>query len=524
VKVPVNNVGQFGVILDVKPHELPINAWTAARNIRFDVNYAEKFKGYTNLYGGASTPPYWLLNARDANNNFWLYAGLTKVYATDGTSHTDISRAAGGAYGATADVNWNGCVFNGVPVLNNGVDVPQYWALPMSMANKLQALPNWNANWRANSLRGYKNYLVAVDVTKTGVRYPQMVKWSHPADPGTYPTSWDETDPTKDAGEFPLSETGGACIDSFTLRDTNIIYKDDSFYGQQFVGGQFVFRFYAISREVGILSRRCAVEFVDGNHAVFGSGDLFTHDGQNVKPIGTKRVKNALFSSIDSSTSQRSFVVRNVPKKEVWFCYPETGQTVPNKALVWSYNNDTFAFRDIVAAHIEPGVVIADTTGTTWNSDAGTWDSDGSYWDASTYDPSQRRLLEAAPGSSLLLYTDTTEQFNAVNFQSYIERTGIGIPLEDNQPPDFTRRKMVRSIWPRITGTAGRTINVYVGSQEIVGGPVTYAAAKGFVIGTTKHLDFRVFGRLFAVKFESTDDCTWQLHGYELDMRLGGRF
>ena len=39
-----------------------------------------------------------------------------------------------------------------------------------------------------------QNYLIALDLTKSGTRYPHMVKWSAAADPGTVPASWDETD------------------------------------------------------------------------------------------------------------------------------------------------------------------------------------------------------------------------------------------------------------------------------------------------------------------------------------------
>lgn len=520
---PVNGVGDVGVILDVLPHELPANAWTAGRNVRFNAPYVEKSPGNLALWGTTSVPPYFLLNARDTTQNFWLYAGLAAVYVTDGITHTDVTRTVGGAYGATAALNWVGGVLNGIPFLNNGIDTPQYWALPLNTATKLAALPNWNVAWVAASLRTYKNFLVAVDVTKAGTRYPQMVKWSHPADPGVVPSSWDETDPTKDAGEATLAETPGACVDSAPLRDTNIVYKDDSIWGMQFTGGAFVHRFYAIAREIGILSRRCAVEYVDGQHAVFGTGDLVVHNGQTVKSIASQRVKRTLFSAIDGDAYTRSFVVHNEPKKEVWFCYPETGQAAPNKALIWGYDKDSFGFRDINAAHMAAGIIVSTPTPQAWDADAGTWDSDTTLWDAGAYSPAIRRLVEASPANSQILYLDEGNQFNGSNITSYIERVGLAIPLKVGQPPDLSERKMITSIWPRITGTAGGVVNVYLGFQNSPNDVVTYLPAKGFTIGTTKHLDFRLAGVLFAVKFESTTDIAWKLDGYELDVVKLGR-
>ena len=518
---PVNGVGDLGIILDVLPHELPPNAWTGGRNVRFNSQFVEKSAGTLSLWGGATVPPYFLLNARDAIQNFWLYAGLAAVYATDGVTHTDVTRLAG-AYIATADLNWTGGVLNGIPVLNNGLDVPQYWALPLSVGTKLIALPNWNAAWLAATLRTYKNFLVAVDVTKSGTRYPQMVKWSHPADPGLVPSSWDEADATKDAGEYSLSETPGSCVDSVPLRDTNIVYKDDSIWGMQFTGGAFVHRFYNIAREIGLLSRRCAVEYLDGQHAVFGTGDIVVHNGQTLKSIVTQRVRKTIFAAIDGDAYVRSFTIHNEPKKEVWFCYPETGQAAPNKALVWGYDKNSFGFRDITAAHMASGIIDSTPTSQAWDADSGTWEADTTLWDAGSYSPAIRRLLEADPTNSLFLYTDEGNQFNGSNMTSYIERTGLAIPLKAGLPPDLSVRKMVTRIWPRITGTPGGVVNVYLGSQEKAGDAVVYVAAKGFTIGTTKHLDFRVGGTLFAVKFESTTDITWKLDGYELEVAFLG--
>ena len=522
--ISINNPGEIGVIKERKPHELPMNAWTSATNMRFRAGFAEKSPGNSSLWGGATVAPYWLLNAVDAVSNLWLYAGLAKVYATDGSTHSDITRVSGGDYAATADLNWTGCVFNGIPIINNGVDVPQSWALPISLATPLVALANWPSTVRAKALRAYKNYLVALDITKSSTRYPQLVKWSHPADPGVVPSSWDETDPTLDAGEFPLTSSPGAVVDCLSLRDTNIIYKDDSVHGMQFTGGPFVFRFYSIIGEMGILSRRCAVEFVDGRHAVFGNGDLFTHDGQNPTYLAPKRIKQHLFGEIDSTFYARSFTAHNAPRREVWFCYPESGMAVPSKALVWSYDDNTFGFRDLNAAHIASGLVNPLVASNAWSADSQAWDDDTTTWDGSSFEPTRRRLVEAAPTSLKLLFCDDTQQFDGVNMTSQLERTGLAVPARADKPPDMSGRKLIRSIWPRISGTPGGVVSVYVGSQEKIDGPVTYAAAKGYTIGSTEHLDFRVGGRLFAVKFESMDDIAWQLHGYELDVTRLGRF
>ena len=121
--------------------------------------------------------------------------------------------------------------------------------------------------------------MVAMDVTKSGIRDKRLVKWSHPAPAGSFPTSWDETDTTKDTGEVHLGETEGAILDSLTLRDVNLIYKDDSIHGMQHVGGIGIFRFFQIFGEYGALGKNCVVQFEAGKHLVFGRDDVFVHDG-----------------------------------------------------------------------------------------------------------------------------------------------------------------------------------------------------------------------------------------------------
>jgi hypothetical protein len=69
-------------------------------------------------------------------------------------------------------------------------------------------IPAWNANWRAAALRSYKSFLIALNVTKAGVNFPSLVKWSDVAPNNVAPTTWDETDTTKLAGENPLSQAG----------------------------------------------------------------------------------------------------------------------------------------------------------------------------------------------------------------------------------------------------------------------------------------------------------------------------
>jgi hypothetical protein len=523
VTVPISQVAQYGIIRDLRPEEMPLNAWSDGQNVRFADGKVTKFLGHQSLWAPPSIAPYWALQVPIATNVLWLYAGLAKVYTWDGASHTNITRVSGGDYSATADGNWTGCVLGGIPVINNGIDAPQMWNPPL-VATALAALSNWQANYKCAALRAYKAFLVALDITKaSGNRYPHMVKWSHPTDPGAVPVSWDETDTTRDAGEYELAETPGFVLDCLPLRDTNVIYKEDSVWGMQYIGGGEVHRFSKIFTSFGALSRRCIAYYEFGKHLVFTGDNVIVHDGQGAKELLPQRWQRWLAGRIDSTSYKRSFVVLNRSRYEVWVCFPESGQAFPSRAIVWNWKDDTLSDRILpVVSHIEPG--ITNPADTTFDGDTPLFDGGPiGVFDERSYDPLNSGLVMCAPLATQLYQADTTEAFAGTPITSFIERTGIGIPFEANRPPDISSMKHLRRVWPKITGTAGGVVNVYLGAQNNENAAVVWQAAQGFTIGTTRYIDTMLPGRLFAIRVESTADVSWSLSGYDMEVSGGGR-
>lgn len=520
--VAINGLGQFGVIQDRLAHELPPNAWSDGNNVRARNGFMEKCLGFGTVFGTPTVAPYNVGSAAAGTAYYWVYAGLAQVYAYDFSTHTLITRLSG-AYNATADNNWQISNFQGLTLLNNGVDVPQIWS-PVSLAQRLVDLPNWNAAHTAMSVRPYRQFMVALDVTKSGTRYPQMVKWSHSAAAGAVPSSWDEADATKDAGEYDLADTVGFCVDGATMRDTYVIYKEDAVWGMQYVGGPKVMRFFKIFDGLGALSRRCAVEFFNGRHAVLGVGDIYTHDGQNKQSIVDGRLRRWFFNQMEPDYFQRAFTVVNQDYSEVWFCAPTAGNTSCNIALVWNWNDNTVTVRELPNIHGAAAGIVGNSGSDVWDSDSGAWDSDATFWNARTYNPSRNRLLVARPSTANLLLGDDTNKIDTSLMTSYVERTGLGVPFRADKPPDTGSMKFLSGVWPRIEGTVGGVVKVYVGQQQRSGDSPTYQSPVDFTIGTTKHIPCRLTGRMFCLKFESTTDVDWRLHSYDLDVKQVGRF
>lgn len=524
--VPMGDVAAHGVIRDVPAHELPFLAWSDAKNIRFRDGAAERVLGQAAVMGTPTVAPYYCFPYADGTNLTWLYAGLQKVYAWQGGVHTNLTRQTAGVdvnYNANANQNWTHGVLGGVPVLNNAVDAPQMW-LPTNLSQRLQELSNWPSGVRCGALRTYREYLVALDITKSGTRYPYMVKWSHPADPGAVPASWDETDPTKDAGEYSLSASLDFVVDALPLRNAMMIYKEASVHQMLYVGGQFVFRFDNVFKHFGALSRRCIGEYL-ARHIVLSSDDLVVHDGVQAESLLSTRQRRWFAANLDPTYFQRSFVVPMPRFEEIWACFPTIGNTLPNKALVWSHRTKTLAERDLASlAHIEFGQLDPSSASSTWSGDSASWASDTTAWDDATYNAALREAGAAQPSGPRLVQVDVGTTDFGTTYSSFIERTGIGVPFRPGDPPDVSSRKFVNRIWPRITGTTSGLINVKVGSQTEINAPVVWQDSRPYVIGSNAPIDCRLNGKLLAVRFESTDDSQWKLHGMEADVQRAGYF
>lgn len=520
-KIPFNVAGQIGVIFGLPPAELPPSAWSAGKNVRMINGSVHKFMGHTAVWDPPSVAPYWLLPVPIGTSYYWLYAGLAKVYTTDMSTHTNITRQTASVdvdYNATAAHGWNGGVLGGIPVINNGVDDPQQW-LPAGPATKLAALSNWPPNTKAAVVRPFKNFLVALDVTKTSTRFPYLVKWSHPAVPGAVPTSWDETDPTVDAGEIDLAETSDILIDCRPLRDVNVIYKENTTWGMQFIGAPNVFRFFKMFDEFGTLSRHCSRGFF-GKHIVASRGDIVIHNGQQAdsifKSTWAKKMAQAVFASLDSTNYVKAHMAFLPNSYELWFIYPETGSTNCNKALIWNWKENTFSVRDMPNVTYTENGIVDSAVVQTWDSDSDTWDSDGTAWDDRPYNPTKDKLLMASPSSTKLFSIDDTEQFNGSDMLSYIERTDIPMARDRDGSviTGSTQWWLVKEIWPRMRATG--PVSIYVGGRNSVNDSVSWGSPIIYDPNTDRYVQCYINSPLPALRIESNSDISWELDGFYL--------
>ena len=503
-----------GIASDLTPEELGDGVWSSATNMRFNNGYAERFKGTQQVFDTPSVTPYFITPYTTATNRFWIHCGLNAVYADDGTTRTDIT---GTAPTGAIDDQWTGGSINGVLILNNGKDLPMYWG--GDTGTNLASIPGWDATWKAESMRPFKNVIMAFGITKGSTVYPSMVKWSTGLNPGSITAAgdWDATDPTKDAGEVDLAETPDKIIDALPLGDSLIIYKESSMYAATYVGAPYIFRFQRLPGESGVLAKGCVVNTPLG-HVVLTAGDVVLNNGQGVASIANGLVRKLIFNNIDSTHYGRSFVTANPQRNEVWICFPYGTTGVCNKAAVWNWIDKTWAIRELTnVTYGAFGQINYSVGGDTWATSVGSWNTDAGSWNENEYSPAEARLLMCHSTPMISLVDTGTTDFGSL-ISASLERTGMTFG-------DSNTLKVVRAIRPKIDGNGGATVSIQVGASMTPDGSVVWGSPSSFTIGQDFKVDlFSVAGRYMAVKFANSDYAAWRMKSFDIDYVNAGSF
>jgi hypothetical protein len=504
--VPIQNLGQIGIISDLPANEIPENAFTSGRNIAFRNNNIEPASGYQQIYSVAGTGLInGLLGIRtpDALKRRWFFCTPSQIFLhlTAATS-TDVTREIGigvkNPYTGTNFDKWTNFAFNGFAYFNNGVDVPQvYIDSPLTIA--VQSVDGWDATWRAKSMRAYKNAIVAMNMTEGGVNFPHLLRFSDTAAPGARPTQWTAL-PTNKAGSIPSAETQGGIIDGEQLGDSFIFYKQDSYYRMTLIGGNDVYRFQKISDSPGLLSPNCVVQY-PGGHFCLGNGDVYTHNGGPPTSLLEGRRKEELRALMDVNFLRTAFVTINPQKKECWVCFSSTGSGSPacNRALTWNWETNAWADRDLPSIYI-----------------GATGQIDSTIFSSQLINENDESLVIAGVARQLYL-VNASKTENGTNMTQTVTRQGLHFG-------DQLTHKTARAFIPNIVGTPGDVFNFRLGKQNELNDPVTWGPVRPYTLGNSVQVSSIVTGRYHAYEMTTTTANPWQLRSAQYEIESRGRY
>lgn len=240
--VPVRGVGSVGVITDVEPQDAPLLAWTDSNNVRFSNGKISRYsipKWVLSDYTYSKVPTA-VFDGGGLEADGYLITCFSdgSMEQLNGETVTDVTPT--GTLGTSLE-HYTVSRLGGVTYASRYVDVPVYRPRPSDGA--FAPIPGWDINDRCYSLRSYKDFLIALNVVKSGVTYEAMVKWSNAAQFGAPPADWDVNDDASLAGETVLNDATGPILDGLTLGRSFFIYGSEQVWRMDYINEPFIFAF-----------------------------------------------------------------------------------------------------------------------------------------------------------------------------------------------------------------------------------------------------------------------------------------
>lgn len=499
-----------GLAIDVPASEVAPDFWTNSRNVAYRNGFAERIDGRRAVYAQNNVNPVFrILNVRApagfTESNFWLVFGTNVIKAMETSNISTITGAA--LTPVTSPWQWSATLLNNIPCFTNGLDAPRYWA--GDVGTPATALPGWPAGTICKSLFAFKFHLIALDIDGPGNHLESQLLWSDAAAPGNVPATWAAA-ATNEAGSAILADMPGACMCGVPLQDTAIIFKRSSTYAMNYLeGSSRIFTVRLLDADRGALTRHAAVD-VGGRILVVSDGDVFLTDGINWTSAAQGRVRDYLFSQLDQASYENLFVMHDRALGEAWICYPTTGNTYCNEAIVYEVAADDWSIRDLSSMTCgEVGVVNDTAPDESWNADAAAWDTDASAWNSANFSLASERLVTAGNSASIYLENDPA----AVALAAYIYRHDLTAGAPE-------RMKFIRRVHLRTNDTPG-TLYVRVGARNSLSAPITWDTERALV-PPASFVNTRALGKFISVQVRSQDSTVWGLAGFDLEAELRG--
>ena len=512
----INSLGSQNVNFDLEPCDLPAEVFTYGTNYKLVNNKIVSFNmSKTLALPSSNFKSGLILSVTNTNGNFYVLIGQSAAWVYNGSTWSNITSSTGYPGIATGgELLWHSCMLGNIPIFNNAQHYPEYWS-PQQITQILQPLlfktgSTWQTmGYHAKIIRSHKNFLFALNLSEGAATLPSSYRWSHPADINGLPPSWDEANLSYIAGKASVGGEMGALVDGKSLRDNFVLYSERGITILNFVGGEFIWQAQTLTTNYGLLSKNCIAE-ANGIHYFISDGDILSNDGNSIKSILNKQLKTKLTSNIDAINYVNSFAYTNSIAKEIWFCIPETGNTLPNIAFIFSYENGTTSIRHIPSSTsitFGPNLSVPLLWGgitDTWNSAFKTW----SYDLTSVFSKTIICTNNTNSGIiSLELDDGTTVQNTILEKLSY--------PLEGQEIVTTTK-----SVYPHIS--CNEPVSIQLGSQDFVGSAVRWKPEVLFNPKTMRKVDIRTTGKLLSWRIKSTGNLPFTLTGLDIEYTTNG--
>jgi hypothetical protein len=534
--LPVRSLAERGLILDAPPFELGANAFSNGSNVRFR-DGAVRRASVKRLVRSFAVP-----NVRAAMG-YSQSTGFDRVFVGDDSGriyevnddNTTTDRTVTGLTPVADGRPWTWTSLGDVLFVNKPTHVPAYF--PGGAATRFVGLTGWPPNNRARALAAGRDQLFAVNLTKGVSAFPNLVAISDYAVYGAPPATWDPL-AAMAANEITIAGARTPLVGCADLDGTMIVYGERQAWRFVFTGdtsdnGQNLWVNEPLSVDRGLIAPN-AVTYLERKHYVFGTDDIYVHDGVSVASIANDKVRRWVFRSLDASKADRCFAAVDPVTDEVVFAFPSTDADAVfsvgsgcNRAAMFNPRTGAWTLidlNDVVSAdfsNFNPNLLWTGAT-TPWLTFGGSW--------ADLGDGFARNLMLASPrGSTARIFAldeASTGRVSAPapveeNPTAFVER--IGIDLDEVGAP-LNAYKVVSSIFPQIAVLASETpVRIRVGTALYPQGPYSWGPWKTFDPVTDYRVDFNKGGRYLGMRLEMQQPVDFEFPGFDVDVKPGGR-
>ena len=197
----------------------------------------------------------------------------------------------------------------------------------------------------------------------SGTYNPMVVRWSNQEDYTNWTPSINST-----SGEVIIAD-GTEIIGAVRSRNAISIWTDNSLWNMTFVGPPFIFKFSQLGTNCGLISPHAAVDY-DGRAVWMGYDNFYAFDGQ-VRNLPCT-VRRYIFDRLNMSQKDKIFCGINSEFKEVIWLYPSTNSTECDSYVVWSPDENYWAYGESIFTtfadkHVFGNTITTGTKGTANN-------------------------------------------------------------------------------------------------------------------------------------------------------------
>ena len=427
-------------------------------------------------------------NASDSGNGgagvdgeYQINVGLDSYVASSGWGSGTWGAGAWGSVTGLSDTNqlrlWSHDNFGEDLVINVRAGGIYYWDESSGLSTRAVALSSLSG---ANLTPTKALFTLVSDIdrhiicfgadpisgsSRTGTIDPMFIAWSDQENAAEW-----EPKSTNTAGSFRLS-AGTSIIGALRARQETLVWTDTSMYSMSFIGQPFTFGVNLVNEGVGLIGPNAAVNTPKGVFWMDKKG-FYSYTGSvTVLPCS---VLHHVISDLNISQAYQVFGFLNKQFEEVGWFYCSEGSSVPNKYVVYNYEEGFWSIGELTRTAWEDEGVFDNPLATYTTSDVG-------Y----LYNQETGNNADGSPMDNV-----------------YIESSDFD--LDEGE-----QYQLIRRIIPDVKftgdGGTGQTINFVVKTRNYPGESLT-TSATNTCTSTTTRIDTRVRARQAVLRIESDDD------------------